>query len=70
MIGEWSQWSPCSRSCGSGKRIRSRNVSSGIKCENITSVEQQICGEHPCQCLLDEAFYRRVFLKEPTIDSE
>lgn len=69
ILSEWSQWSPCSRSCGAGKRTRTRNASSIVKCGNASLIEQQTCNENVCQCVLDEAFYRRVFMKEPPTDS-
>ena len=49
--------------------MRSRNASSAIACENEQLIEHQSCINRRCQCLLDDAFYIRVFKKQPTDDS-
>lgn len=69
ILTEWSDWSPCSRTCGIGYKIRTRNASSTIGCENEQLTEHQSCINRRCQCLLDEEFYIRVFNKQPTDDS-
>ncbi|UJR29915.1 hypothetical protein I4U23_017463 [Adineta vaga] len=69
-LSEWSEWTPCSRTCGIGYKTRSRNGSSSISCSNEQLLEHQSCINRRCECLLDEAFYIRVFKKEPTSDKE
>jgi hypothetical protein len=51
-VGEWGHWSPCSQSCGSGKRQRSRSIvaaaegKGGRACPSLT--EYQSCVQ-PCE---------------------
>lgn len=50
--GEWSPWAQCSRSCGGGKRSRSRGVqipgqAGGSQCRGET-VTYQWCMTNPC----------------------
>jgi hypothetical protein len=70
ILTEWSEWTPCSRTCGIGYKTRIRNASSSINCENEQLIDHQSCIDRRCQCLLDEAFYIRVFKKESTDDSK
>lgn len=42
-FGEWSSWSPCSTSCGGGKRERTRPC--GLQCR---TTERQECNKHIC----------------------
>ncbi|KAA0189414.1 hypothetical protein HAZT_HAZT004944 [Hyalella azteca] len=46
-VGEWSGWSACSKTCGIGEQVRSRNVTQeprrgGLKCPSLT--ETTWCG--------------------------
>nr|CAB3250296.1 A disintegrin and metalloproteinase with thrombospondin motifs gon-1 [Phallusia mammillata] len=48
--GVWGTWSACSRSCGSGRRSRSRTCNlgnSGPTCQGL-SVESQTCNRQTC----------------------
>lgn len=55
-LSEWSEWEPCSRSCGSGRRSRSRQCK--IKSEGLAQVvavdckgslqEVEFCNPEPC----------------------
>lgn len=69
-LTEWSEWTPCSRTCGIGYKTRTRNASLSIGCEDEPLTEHQSCIERRCQCLLDDAFYMRIFKKEPIDDSK
>jgi hypothetical protein len=69
-LTEWSEWSPCSRTCGIGYKTRCRNASSSINCEKEQLIERQSCIDRRCQCLFDEAFYKRVFKTESTDNSK
>lgn len=50
---EWSQWSFCSRTCGSGRRVRTRSCThpaprlGGKDCKGITIMHDD-CQELPC----------------------
>jgi hypothetical protein len=70
IFTEWSEWSPCSRTCGIGYKTRTRNASSSNNCDKEQLIEHQSCINRRCQCLLDEAFYVRVFKKESSDDSK
>ncbi|CAF2527114.1 unnamed protein product [Rotaria sp. Silwood2] len=65
-LTEWSDWTPCSRTCGIGYKTRTRNVNLTHDCNEEQLVERQSCMDRRCQCLLDEAFYVRVFQREPS----
>lgn len=46
-LGQWSEWSGCSRACGGGVKIRSRGVSAA--CTKSTPTElQEICNRQAC----------------------
>ena len=49
--GEWSSWSDCNKSCGTGKRSRSRNCNNGSAgdqgCEGDKR-ETQNCNTQDC----------------------
>lgn len=52
LFAEWSDWSPCSKTCGGGERRRSREISilpqyGGRNCEG-PSIELQECARHSC----------------------
>jgi hypothetical protein len=66
----WSNWTPCSRTCGIGVKTRTRNASISAGCDKEPLIEQQSCVELRCQCVLDEAFYRTIFKKAPSADGE
>jgi hypothetical protein len=70
IFTEWSQWTPCSRTCGIGFQTRTRNASASNNCDKEQLIEHQSCINRRCQCLLDEAFYIRIFKKQPTDDSK
>ena len=49
---QWSTWTTCSRSCGSGTKVRRRNVSTwplhgGLPCPGVASELEQ-CNNDPC----------------------
>ncbi|CAF1321223.1 unnamed protein product [Adineta steineri] len=70
VLSEWSAWSPCSRTCGIGFKTRTRNGSSSKSCSEAQLIEHQSCSDRRCECLLDEAFYVRIFNKKPVGDKE
>ncbi|KAM3729229.1 putative disintegrin and metalloproteinase with thrombospondin motif adt-1 [Dirofilaria immitis] len=46
---EWQEWQPCSRSCGTGTRIRKRICRSGISCAKEEPIlDIQLCSNNPC----------------------
>jgi hypothetical protein len=51
-VGDWGHWSPCSQSCGEGKRQRSRPIASAAQgrgarvCPSLTEVEGCV---QPCE---------------------
>lgn len=50
-VGEWTEWSACSASCGQGKRTRTRKVTkqanfTGKACPAL--VEEESCIDRPC----------------------
>ncbi|XP_060078377.1 uncharacterized protein LOC132557864 [Ylistrum balloti] len=48
-LGEWSNWSPCSSSCGKGTAIRSRVcLTTAVDCQNKPSHQTRICIEPTC----------------------
>ena len=53
MLGDWSEWSSCSASCGGGQQERSRSCS-GRKpqCRKFATAEQRNCGEEECPAAL------------------
>ena len=51
IVGEWSQWSQCSKGCGGGKRTASREVLypakfGGNSCPVLEMT--QVCNTQPC----------------------
>ncbi|XP_012941731.1 mucin-like protein [Aplysia californica] len=52
-VGEWGDWSACSRSCGGGERIRYRFCDNpapdhgGRDCD-VELTETEECGQQPC----------------------
>lgn len=58
IVGLWSDWSNCSRTCGSGERVRTRPVTTapafgGAACPQ--TVEYLACNDQPCptDCVLE-----------------
>ena len=49
-VGEWSNWSDCSKSCGGGSRIRSRECKSNFDWQVCKEdlMEEEPCGNNPC----------------------
>jgi hypothetical protein len=53
VLGEWSDWSSCTASCGGGEHQRHRAVMSeprhgGLPCDTDTLVEAEACNSKPC----------------------
>ncbi|XP_065067753.1 hemicentin-1-like isoform X2 [Rhopilema esculentum] len=52
-FSQWSDWGPCSKSCGEGKQLRNRYCNNpspqngGDKCEGYY-VQQRACNQNPC----------------------
>lgn len=44
----WSQWTPCSSTCGNGRRTRRRTCESRGECKG-KATERKSCNERPCQ---------------------
>ncbi|CAF3717462.1 unnamed protein product, partial [Rotaria socialis] len=70
VLTEWSDWGACSRTCGIGYQIRTRKTNSSDICDDEQLIEHQSCMGRRCQCSIDEAFYKRVFHKEPSDNTE
>ncbi|CAM4824262.1 unnamed protein product [Rotaria magnacalcarata] len=70
VLTEWSDWGACSRTCGVGYQIRTRKTNSSDICGDEQLIEYQSCMDHRCQCSIDEAFYKRVFQKESSDNTE
>jgi len=54
-MSEWEPWNSCSVSCGTGDRMRQRQVTvmpseGGAACENAVTLEMQACNEAECNC--------------------
>lgn len=51
IYSPWSDWSPCTKTCGTGNRLRTRNatnaINGGAKCQG-PFVEVQPCNTHQC----------------------
>ncbi|XP_052889593.1 spondin-2 [Anopheles moucheti] len=59
-VSDWSTWSPCSKTCGLGKRNRTRNVLQshrlgGVECPSL--VETQWCGSAR-QCSEIDSYFK------------
>lgn len=46
IIGEWAEWSGCSRACGGGVSIRTRAVAEA--CGAAETDQQRLCNKHEC----------------------
>ena len=48
----WTEWTPCSVSCGIGQRLRDRSfiqsVNGGMDCNSAESNEEEFCNTEPC----------------------
>ncbi|GFN75437.1 collagen alpha-2(iv) chain [Plakobranchus ocellatus] len=50
-LSQWSDWTPCSRSCGTGTKTRQR-TKKGNGCDpKEQMVESQICEQEECPCI-------------------
>jgi hypothetical protein len=52
-VGDWRSWSACSRQCGSGTKVRSRQITAlpsagGMPCPALD--DNRVCVVHHCQC--------------------
>ncbi|KAL5292663.1 SEMA5A family protein [Megaselia abdita] len=45
---EWTEWSPCSVSCGGGFQFKSKKCETGI-CEGKANKLTRVCNEHSCK---------------------
>nr|BAB47147.1 complement component C6 [Branchiostoma belcheri] len=60
----WGSWAPCSKSCGSGQRVRRRTCSNptprnnGQTCPGQDS-ETETCNSHPCLTQCQPGYYSR-----------
>ncbi|XP_074662935.1 uncharacterized protein LOC141915339 [Tubulanus polymorphus] len=51
--GKWSQWAPCTQTCGNGLSTRTRNITqkaeyNGKDCEDSSLIEEKSCGLPAC----------------------
>ncbi|XP_054706336.1 uncharacterized protein LOC129216182 [Uloborus diversus] len=63
----WSEWSPCSGSCGGGIQQRRRQCDGGTKCSNNEG-QQRTCNMFPCTSvlnILEAADFHRSPLRPP-----
>jgi chondroitin sulfate proteoglycan 4 len=44
----WSDWSKCTRECGTGYQLRVRTCAGGEDCRGGVSVAERACNTHPC----------------------
>ena len=46
--GQWSPWSACSRSCGSGTQKRTRDYQGGMACPVLQTTQIEPCSSPDC----------------------
>ena len=51
VFGPYNDWSTCSKTCGDGRKHRTRACISGV-CSNVSPddlIEYAVCNEGPCE---------------------
>ena len=68
ILSDWTNWTPCTVTCGQGTQQRFRNIEAG-SCTDPLS-ETRYCQMEPCPCIFTPEIYRSTFQKEPPADSK
>ncbi|XP_063232008.1 spondin-1 [Bacillus rossius redtenbacheri] len=67
----WSDWSPCSASCGKGVKLRTRLVLVAAELQEKCSARLELVQQRPCvdqeSCAFDMATAKQVCMQEPEI---
>ena len=58
VVGNWSEWSPCSKSCDTGNQIRTRSIITnpeygGTACPVLS--ESKLCNTNPCSFVREDS---------------